>query len=204
LSDQSLDAFRDQVIAIADKKDRRALAGLVSKNFFWIDENGDKADKKKSGIDNLAKAIGLDGSDGDGWDALAGYASDPTGMPYPERKDTICSPAEPDFNGEQYEALLKATGTEDSDWGYPLQPGLEMRASAQPSSPAVEKLGMHFVRVMDDAGSANAQTPMLKIMAPSGKTGFVPADAISPLGGDMICYVKEGGAWRIAGFVGGQ
>lgn len=204
VADPSLEAFRDQIIAIADKKDRRALAGLVSRSFFWMGEGGDKADKKKPGIDNLAKAVGLDGSDGDGWDALAGYASDPSGAPYPERKDTICSPAEPDFNGEQFEALLKTTGTEDADWGYPVQPGLEMRASAQPNASAVEKLGMHLVRVMDDAGAANAQTPMLKIMAPSGKTGFVPADAISPLGGDMICYVKEGGTWKIAGFIGGE
>jgi hypothetical protein len=204
LADPSFEAFRNRIVEIADKKDRRALAGLVSKDFFWMGEGGDKADKKKTGIDNLAKDIGLDGKEGYGWDTLAGFASDPSAMPYPDRKDAICAPAEPEFNGEQFEALLKSTGTEDADWGFPVEPGLEMRAGARPNTPAVEKLGMHLVRVIEDESAANAQPPMLKVVAPSGKTGFVPADAISPLGGDSICYVKEGGAWKIVGFIGGE
>lgn len=202
-ADPSLEAFRNQVVDIADKKDRRALAGLVSRNFFWMGEKGDQADKKKPGVDNLAKAMGLDGKDADGWDSLAGYASDPTTMPFTERKDTVCAPAEPDFNGEEFDKLLQATGTDDGDWGYPLQAGIEVHAGAQPNTPVVEKLGMHFVRVMDDNSAGNSQTPMLKVVTPSGKTGFVAADAISPLGNDQICYTKEGGAWKIGGFIGG-
>src|SRR5262249_37112361 len=58
MDDPSFEAFRKQLGAIAEKKDRAALAALVSRNFFWLGEKGDKADKKKSGIDNLAKAIG--------------------------------------------------------------------------------------------------------------------------------------------------
>ena len=27
---------------------------------------------------------------------------------------------------------------------------------------------------------------------------------VSPLGNDEMCYVKEGGAWKIAGFSGGE
>ena len=45
---------------------------------------------------------------------------------------------------------------------------------------------------------------MLRVVTPSGKIGFVPADAISPLGNDQLCYVKEGGGWKIAGFIGGE
>ena len=33
---------------------------------------------------------------------------------------------------------------------------------------------------------------MLKVVTPSGKTGFVPAEALSPLGNDQLCYSKEG------------
>ena len=36
-----------------------------------------------------------------------------------------------------------------------------------------------------------------------GKIGFVAADTIAPLGGDQICYSKQGGDWKIAGYVGG-
>ena len=54
-------AFRKQLAAVADKHDRAALAKLVvTKGFFWDRESGDGADRTKSGIDNFAKAIGLD------------------------------------------------------------------------------------------------------------------------------------------------
>jgi hypothetical protein len=204
MDDPSFEAFRKQLGAIAEKKDRAALAALVSRSFFWLGEKGDKADKKKSGIDNLAKAIGLDGKDADGWDTLAGFAADPTAAPYPEKKDTVCAPAQPDFNDDDFGALIKATGTEDADWGYPVQAGIEMHATPQANSPVIEKLGAHFVRVLEDEAAGNQQVPMLKVVAPSGKTGYVPADAISPLGNDEMCYVKEGGAWKIAGFAGGE
>ena len=79
-----------------------------------------------------------------------------------------------------------------------------MRAAAQPNAAVVEKLGMHFIRVMDDGSAAQGDNPMVKIVAPSGKVGYVPADAISPLGNDVVCYAKEGGAWKITGFIGGE
>jgi hypothetical protein len=204
VNDPSFEAFRKQMTAAAEKKDRKALADMVSKGFFWMGEKGDKADKKKPGIESLAKAIGLDAKDGSGWETIIGFASDPTGTPFPDKKDTICAPAEPQFDGKELEALAKATGTDESDWAFPMQPGLEMRAAAQPSSPVVEKLGMHFIRVMDDGAEPSGDNPMIKIVAPSGKVGFVPADALSPLGNDAMCYTKEGGAWKIAGFLGGE
>ena len=78
-----------------------------------------------------------------------------------------------------------------------------MRAAAQPNAAVVEKLGMHFIRVMEDGTEPSSDNPMIKVVAPSGKVGFVPGDAISPLGNDAICYAKEGGGWKIAGFLGG-
>ena len=60
LNDPSFDAFRKQLAALAHKKDRAALAPLVAASFFWVPEDADLADKKKSGIDNLAKALGLE------------------------------------------------------------------------------------------------------------------------------------------------
>jgi hypothetical protein len=203
LNDPSFEAFRKQMNAAAEKKDRKALADMVSKSFFWMGEKGDKADKKKPGIENLAKAISLDAKDGSGWDSIIGFASDPTAAPFPEKKDTVCAPAEPTFDGKELEALAKATGTEETDWGFPTQP-VEMRASAQPNSAVVEKLGMHFIRVMEDGTEPSGDNPMIKVVAPSGKVGFVPADSISPLGSDSICYAKEGGAWKISGFIGGE
>ena len=204
VADPSFEAFRKQLGAVAEKKDRKALAGLVAANFFWMGEKGDKADKKKPGIENLAKAIQLDGKEAPGWELLGGAATDPTGMPFPDRKDTICSPADPTFNPQELEALAKATGTEEGDWAYPTQTGLEVHSGPQPNSPVVEKLGLHFVRVMEDNAPGNQQSPMLKVVTPSGKTGFVPAEALSPLGNDQLCFSKEGTGWKISGFIGGD
>ena len=204
VKDASFEAFRKQLGAIAEKKDRKALAGLVVPNFFWMGEKGDKADKKKPGIENLAKAIQLDGKEAPGWELLGAAAADPTGMPFPDRKDTICSPADPTFNPQELEALAKATGTEEGDWAYPTQTGLEVHSGPQPNSPVVEKLGLHFVRVMPDTAPGNQDSPMLRIVTPSGKTGFVPAEALNPLGNDQLCYSKEGAGWKISGFIGGD
>ncbi len=204
VTDPSFEAFRKQLGAVAEKKDRKALAGLVVPNFFWMGEKGDKADKKKPGIENLAKAIQLDGKEAPGWELLGAAAADPTGMPFPDRKDTICSPADPTFNPQELEALAKATGTEEGDWAYPTQTGLEVHSGPQPNSPVVEKLGLHFVRVMEDNAPGNQQSPMLKVVTPSGKTGFVPAEALSPLGSDQLCFSKEGSGWKISGFIGGD
>jgi hypothetical protein len=207
VSDPGFDAFRKQVGEAARRKDRAALGKLVvAKDFFWLGEKGDKADKKRSGIDNLTRILSLNAKDGIGWEALAGYAADPTAIELPNRKGTICAPADPVFDIKQLENLAKTTGTNEAEWGYPAQPGLEVRASAQPNAPVIERLGMHFVWVMEDDEKeppAGAM-PMLRVVAPSGKVGYVPADALSPLGNDQICYVKDAGGWKIGGFVGGD
>ena len=202
ISDATFEAFRKQLGAVVEKKDRKALAGLVVQDFFWLGEKGDRADKKKPGLENLAKAIQLDGKDAPGWELLGAASADPTGTPYPDRKDTICSPADPTFSMEEFEALVKATGTEEDDWAFPAQQGVEVHASAQPNSPVVEKLGMHFVRVLQEQTAQ--QSPMIRVVTPSGKTGFVPPDALNPLGNDQLCFSKDAGGWKISGFVGGD
>ncbi len=53
---------------------------------------------------------------------------------------------------------------------------------------------MNLVRVMVDDKAPQTpagQVPLVKVALPSGKVGFVSADALSPLGNDQICYVKD-------------
>src|SRR3977135_3266326 len=90
LNDPSFEAFRKQLAALAQKKDRAALAPLVATNFFWVPEDADLADKKKPGIDNLAKALGLDGAGAIGWDAVTAYAAETTIMADPQRTGVFC------------------------------------------------------------------------------------------------------------------
>ena len=185
--------------------DRAALAKLVvTQGFFWEAEDGDKADKKKPGIDNLAAAIGLAGKNAEGWDLLLGYAGDPTAAPFPGKQGVVCTPADPTFDEKALEELAKATQTDPGEWGYPLADGVEVRSSNNAKAPVSEKLGLHFMRILPDENSdpPAGQIPLIKVVTPSGKTGFVSADAIAPLGNDQICYVKDAAGWKITGFVG--
>jgi len=79
INDPAFEAFRKQMGEAAQRKDRAALARLVvGQGFFWVRENGDRADKRRSGAENLAAALGLNNKDGAGWDMLASFADDPT------------------------------------------------------------------------------------------------------------------------------
>jgi len=204
LGDASFEAFRKQVVALAQKKDRAGLARLVARNFFWIPEDQDAADKRKSGIDNLAKAIGLDGRDATGWELLATFANEPTADPSADRPGVVCAPGEPNFDETAADELLNTTHTDPAEWGYPTKDGVEVRAEPSATSPVVEKLGLHLVRAYPDDSPANAvQAEFLRIVMPSGKLGYVQVDSIAALASDQLCYVKEGNAWKNAGVIGG-
>ena len=203
IADASFDAFRKRLGEIAERKDRAALATLiVSKGFFWEQEGGQGVDEKKSGIDNFAAATGLDSKDGSGWEFLADYAAEPTASPVEGREDMACTPGSPKFNDDEFVQLVKDTETNPIEWGYPLKDGIEVREDTEPNSKPVEKLGLHFVRVVFDEAPPDKGDAMLRIVTPSGKLAFMAADMLSPLGIDQLCYVKQSGAWKIAGYIG--
>ena len=201
LNDAALEALRKQLGEVSQHKDWAGLAKLVvGQGFFWIGEKGDRADKRKSGVDNLAATLGLKNKDGAGWDMLASFADDPTGAPPPERKDAICAPADPTFDGKAFNELLAATKTDAGEWGYPVSADIEVRATPQANAPVIEKPGSVFVRIINE-GAANVPTH-LRVITPLGKAGFVPVDSIAPIGNDQLCYVKDADAWKIGGYIG--
>jgi hypothetical protein len=196
--------FRKQLGDAAQHKDRAALAKLiVARGFFWAQDKN-LADPGKSGIDNLGKAIGLENPDGSGWDILTNAASDPTLAELPQNKGLFCAPAPPALDVQAFAALVQATGTDPAEWGYPVESNIDVRTGAQPNAQIVEKLGMYLVRVMPEtAPSEGDAPPAMRIALPDGKNGYVPLDAVAPLAGDEICYAKDAGGWKIAGYVGG-
>jgi hypothetical protein len=203
--DPSFADFRKHLADVAQHKDRAALAKLVvAQGFFWMQEK-DLADKHKSAFANFASAIDLDAKDGSGWAVLTGYASDPTAAPLPEHPGVVCAPADPSIDEKAFEALIKATQTEPPDWGYPAREGAEVRSAPKPNAPVVEKLGLTLVRVLPDSAPPEdpSQPAFLHIATPSGKSGFVPVEAIAGLGGDEMCYVKDASGWKITGYFGG-
>jgi hypothetical protein len=203
-TDPSYDAFRQQLADVAKRKDSAELAKLVvGQGFFWESESGDKTDKTKPALANLEQAIGgLSGADAPGWEVLAQAADDPTLEPLPDHAGVMCGPAGPQIDGQAFEALIQATSTDPGDWAFPLEPNLEVRRAAQPNAPVIEKLGMHLIRVIAEPQPANAQTAptFVRVVTPSGKTGFVAIDGISPIGFDQLCYVKDASGWKITGF----
>jgi hypothetical protein len=203
--DAAFQAFRKQLVDIAAKKDRAALAKLVvPKGFFWLQDK-DVADPKKPGIDNLAKATSLDATDGSGWGMLGALFNDPTVAQFSDHNGVMCAPADPTIDAKAFGALAESTQTDPSEWGYAVKDGVEVHDAAQPNAPTIEKLGLNLVRVLPDTAPPTGSGPVfLHVATPSGKTGFIAADDIAPLGGDQICYVKDaGGAWKITGYFGG-
>ena len=204
-ADAAFAAFRKELGAIAEHKDRAALAKLVvTQGFFWVQDK-DLADKRKTGIDNLAKAIELDAKDGSGWDVLTGYAAEPTAGPWPDHPGVMCAPANPEIDPKAFQALVESTQTDPGEWGYPLKDGLEVRSAAKPDAPVTEKLGVTLVRILPEtAPPSEANPPMfLRVATPAGKTGFVAVEAFSGLGGDEMCYLKDASGWKITGYFGG-
>jgi hypothetical protein len=205
VKDPSFVAFRKQVGDIAKRKDRAALAKVVASNFFWsIDDGTDVTDKARSGADNLARALYLDNAETEGWDILAAFAAEATADPLTQRKGVICGPGEPKYDGAAVTELGKSTGTTSAAWYFPVNDGIPVRDGLAPSSPVIGKLGMHLIWIYpDDSPEGAASAEMVRIILPSGKFGYVPSDALLPLPGDLLCYAKDGNAWKIAGYVGG-
>lgn len=203
-TDPGLTALRKELVAIAQRKDRPALARhVLAQGFFWLKESGNAAGKK-TGIEALATALSLAAKDGSGWESLGAFAEDETAAPYPDRPNTVCSPAGPQFNPADLEKLAETTKTDIGEWGFTAEENVEVRAAAQQNSPVIEKLGMIFVRVMPDT-APNASQEFMRVVTPSGKVGFAAAEAINPLGSDQLCYGKDAaGAWKIVGMIGGE
>ena len=208
MKDPSLDAFRQELTAVAQRKDRAALARMVvAKGFFWERDDGQGADPKKSSIDNLAAAFNLEGNDSPGWDGLAQAASDPHAAADPQKKGVVCAPAVPELDGKAFETLAQTTRTEPSEWGFPYAAGLEARAEPKADAPVIERLGLALVRVTIDESPLHAvegtSAEWLRVVAPSGKVGYVPAGTVGALVSDQICYIKDASGWKISGLVGG-
>jgi hypothetical protein len=208
-NDPSFTAFRKQLGEIASKKDRAALAKITANDFFWMAEKGDKADKKKSGVDNLAAAIELDDKNGTGWEVLSVVSNEATLEPVPERKGIMCSPASPTFDEAAADNVAKDTGTDPSEWGYTTKPDVEVRGAAKADAPVIEKLGQILVRIMPEEQPAAASAPQpeqqfLRVVTPAGKVGYVHEEFIAPLGTDQLCYVKDASGWKIAGYAGNE
>src|SRR6266508_3103234 len=179
---------------------------VVAQGFFWDGDFDGEFDPLRSGAENLANAVKLERGAGSGWGRLIALAMEASAAPSPSRPGVVCAPANPTFDDVEFARLLDTTGTNTRDWVYPRVPGLEARPA--PSSPIVERLGMHFVRLMrDDAATASSPggSKLTRIVLPAGRIAFVATDAVRSLRTDRLCYGKDiSGRWHIVGYVAGR
>lgn len=207
-SDASFDAFRKKLEDVAHSKDKEALKALIAAKVFHLDSEGaDKADKDKAGIDYFSELLDLDGGETFGWDSLVAAARDPTADLLENHQGVICGPGSPSYDEKAFEKLLESTGTDEFEWAYAAAP-TEVRAADKPDAPVLEKVGVILLRILPAQGQAeddpqsDAQSDRIPVVVPSGKTGYVPGTALKPLTTDQLCYAKEGGSWKIVGYVG--
>ncbi len=205
VTDKSLDVFRKQLAGIVQRKDRAALAKIVAaKDFFWEGDLGAVFDPKKSGVDNLTAALRLPDADGRGWAALGAFAAETTVARSTTNAEARCAPAQPDYEDADLAELTEATDTDVVDWSYPRAAGLQARATAAASAPAIETLGLYLVRVLgyESKDRSERDRAWIRIATPGGKIGYLPpASLVSPLS-DRLCFAKDGNAWRIIGYTG--
>jgi hypothetical protein len=203
LADPTFIAFRKNLADIAKRKDKAALQKIViAKGFFWDGESGDQTDKKLSSFENFAKAVALNDKDGLGWEILASAAAEPTAEADEDRKGVLCGPASPQVQEQAFVALIKETGTDADEWGYPAKDKLEARASAAANAPVAETLGMNLIRVYPD--EAQTAQDFLRVVLSSGKLAYVPSQSVLPIVTDQLCYIKDAGGWKITGYAGGS
>jgi hypothetical protein len=211
-SDPSFEAFRKQLGEIASHKDRAGLAKIVANNFFWMGERGDKANKRKSGIDNLAAAINLDSKEGIGWEILTAAANEDTLEQVPDKRGVLCGPAGPSFDQKAAMQNAKATGTDVGEWGFPIKGSADILSAGKAGSPVLEKVGSILIRVMPEEPPAGAQgapppqpgTSYVRVVTPSGKAGYILDENLGSLDLDQLCYSKDASGWKVVGYAGGD
>jgi len=210
-SDASFEAFRKKLADVAHSKDKEALKGLIGDKVFHLDgEGNDKADKDKSGIDYFSELLDLDSGETFGWDSLNVTAGDSTADALENHAGVICGPGAPIYDDDAFEKLLENTGTDEFEWAYSVGP-IEARASDKPDAPVLEKVSGVLLRILPaqgqsegEAAESQSEAPSsdaIPIVLPSGKTGYVPGAKLRPLSTDQLCYGKEGGSWKIVGYV---
>jgi hypothetical protein len=205
--DPGFAAFRKQLAEIARRRIYADLAAVVApRGFFWDRDFGSSFDPSKTGVENLATAVGLEAGDGAGWSRLAGFAAEPGASPIGLRTGVVCGPPNPSYDEGALDRLMESTKTDSHAWTYPRIPAMAARAAPRANGAIVETLGSNFVRVLGyEAGEDDTEprTAWARVATPSGKTGFVAAGALRPLSAEQLCYEKDiTGRWRIAGYVG--
>jgi hypothetical protein len=198
------------------KKDAQALFSLVGPTFVWTSggELDDQFDFSGDALQNFKVVFGFrqvgkrfDGGvlDGPFWDSLAAFAANTT---FDNTAQTlVCGPiAASVADSNAFVNAKKTIGADDSvDWYFTVADTSVTATPAGGGSPVgrANQLALPVIDVYPPvpAGQSGPPTTHLKVLLPSGKSGWIPIAAAIPLNADRLCYTHlPSGEWKIALF----
>lgn len=211
-------AFAKLQKAISDAvagRNAQALFALVGPTFVWLEQNeiADQFDFGGEALQNFKVLFGfreagkhVDGGvkDGPFWDDLANFAANTkfqraTGA-------LVCGPMTAIVSEDVLSQARQKIGADDfTEWYFTLG---DTTVTAGPGSgAAVGKVGQVALPLLDEypqAREGSIETPAityLKVLLPSGKSGWIPVSAAMLLAPDRLCYaVTANGDWKIVAF----
>ena len=214
--DAAFENMQKSFAEAAAKEDTQALFALVGPTFVWMSQGeiSNQFDFGRSGLHNFKVVFGFRESgkdsdeavtDGPFWPSLATFAADKT---YYTAADTlVCGPIAAtvvDDNG--LDAARQKIGADDSvEWYFTVAEVTTVTASPTDASP-VGRVGRVALPVMSvypptPEKQSGPTVTHLQVLIPSGKNGWIPISAVSPLVADRLCYaLSPDGTWKIAGF----
>jgi hypothetical protein len=145
--------------------------------------------------------------DGPRWDVLTAFAADGSYSQVTEGGNLVCSPISAEFDDEEYQRAREAIEPDDDgvEW-YFTTTEVTVTKSPDNHSQPIGQLNGIAVPLLDvfPAAVENQPTPpatYVKILMPSGKVGWIPAEVARPLSSDRLCYAKTpSGEWKIVAF----
>jgi hypothetical protein len=209
--DAAFNKFRTEFINAITKKDAQALFALVAPGFVWTLNDSLLTGNFDPGRDpqhNFRVVFGFraTGKDADGdvengpfWDALAAFAND--GTFYQANDNVICGPAAvtivDDDVFEQARAKIE-TSDEGADWYFIVRSTPVIKAPDDKDAP-IATAGLEAVPVLNTHPPSDSRPTHFQVLLPSGRTGWISANAARPLQSDRLCYaLKAKGEWNIA------
>lgn len=196
-------------------KNAQALFALVGPTFVWLqqDEIADQFDFGGDALQNFKVLFGfreagkhVDGGVNDGpyWDDLANFAAN---TKFQRVTDTlVCGPMTAIVSEDVLDQARQKIGADDStDWYFTLG---DTDVTANPGGGAtIGHVGQVALPLLDEypqapeGSSAAPAVTHLKVLLPSGKSGWIPVTAATQLNPDRLCYaMTAGGDWKITAF----
>jgi len=216
--DAAFETMRKKLSDAVAKKDGQALFELVAPTFVWTFQGGATADfdMGRDALHNFKVVFGFrpQGADADGpvengpfWDLLAGFANDGTYYQDTPSGNLVCGPitaSAVDENVLEQARKKLEVGEEVADWYFTLAPTSVAKAPND-TGPPVAKVGLVALPALSVFPASQEGKPApathVEVLLPSGKTGWVPVNAVRLLDSERLCYAKTAnGDWKIAAF----